>query len=47
MFGNVVMGLDHHLFEHQLVQLKASKGVQEDTELSAADLQVGLLYLGG
>jgi pyruvate,orthophosphate dikinase len=40
MFGNVVMGLDHHLFEHQLAGLKLAKGAAEDTDLSADDLKV-------
>ena len=39
MFGNVVMGMEHHDFEHELEAVKATKGVKLDTELSAEDLE--------
>ncbi len=39
MFGNVVMGMEHHDFEHELETVKATKGVKLDTELSAEDLE--------
>ncbi|KAI3703662.1 hypothetical protein L1987_73854 [Smallanthus sonchifolius] len=39
MFGNVVMGIPHSLFEEKLGHLKAEKGVQLDTDLTAADLK--------
>ena len=39
MFGNVVMGMEHHDFEHELEAVKATKGVKLDTELAAEDLE--------
>nr|GEX31660.1 orthophosphate dikinase, plastidic [Tanacetum cinerariifolium] len=39
MFGNVVMDIPHALFEERLGQLKAERGVQLDTDLTAADLK--------
>lgn len=39
MFGDVVMGMEHSDFEHELSAVKKSKGVELDTELSAEDLQ--------
>jgi pyruvate,orthophosphate dikinase len=39
MFGDVVMGVDHEHFEHQLSEVKRNKGVQLDTDLSADDLK--------
>jgi len=39
MYGDVVMGIDHHLFEHEMTALKREVGVQQDNELSAADLR--------
>ncbi|CAL9114958.1 unnamed protein product [Musa textilis] len=39
MFGNVVMGIPHSLFEEKLEALKAVKGVKQDTDLTAADLK--------
>jgi pyruvate,orthophosphate dikinase len=38
MFGDVVMGIDHHHFEHELSEVKRAKGVQNDTDLDAQDL---------
>ncbi|CAK7332929.1 unnamed protein product [Dovyalis caffra] len=39
MFGNVVMGIPHSLFEEKLEKMKDSKGVRLDTDLTAADLK--------
>ncbi len=39
MFGNVVMGVDHHKFEEALDYAKETKGVKFDTELDADDLK--------
>jgi len=39
MFGDVVMGVDHEHFEHELSAVKREKGVQLDTDLSADDLK--------
>src|SRR5439155_1575587 len=38
MFGNVVLGLKHELFEDILLAAKRARGVTQDTELSAGDL---------
>jgi len=38
MYGDVVLGVDHHLFEEALDNLKLDRGVTQDTELSAEDL---------
>ncbi len=38
MYGDVVLGVDHHAFEDVLDDLKADKGVSLDTELTAEDL---------
>src|SRR5919202_3341033 len=39
MFGEVVDGIDGHLFEGALSTLKRSRGVQQDTDLDADDLR--------
>ncbi|MCS6891007.1 MAG: pyruvate, phosphate dikinase, partial [Rhodovarius sp.] len=39
MFGSVVLGVDHHRFEEIIEAAKLSRGVAEDTELTAADWQ--------
>jgi len=39
MFGDVVMGCDHHRFETALSDVKAQKGVFEDTDLDEAGMQ--------
>ncbi len=39
MYGDVVLGVDHYLFEDQLDELKRTKGCQLDTDLAAGDLQ--------
>ncbi len=39
MFGNVVMEVEHDVFEEILEHKKESLGVKEDTDLSAADLK--------
>ena len=38
MFGDVVLGVEHDVFEHLLEAKKAAKGVTLDTELDANDL---------
>ncbi|MFC3692881.1 pyruvate, phosphate dikinase [Chenggangzhangella methanolivorans] len=38
MYSDVVLGLDHDVFEEQLESLKDQKGVHEDTDLDADDL---------
>ncbi|HVV64221.1 MAG TPA: pyruvate, phosphate dikinase [Rhizomicrobium sp.] len=46
MYSNVVLGLEHALFEEILDEVKERKGVELDTELDAADLkQIADLYL--
>ncbi|HEX2973305.1 MAG TPA: PEP/pyruvate-binding domain-containing protein, partial [Tepidisphaeraceae bacterium] len=39
MFGDVVMGIDHAEFEHELSAVKDARGVQNDTDLTADDLK--------
>jgi pyruvate,orthophosphate dikinase len=39
MYGEVVDGIDGHRFEHALAELKAARGVVDDTALSADDLR--------
>jgi pyruvate,orthophosphate dikinase len=39
MFGDVVMGVHHHYFEEVLDAMKASRNVENDTDLSAQDLK--------
>src|SRR5271170_2912861 len=39
MFGDTVMGVDHEHFEHELSDVKNTKGVKLDTELSTEDLK--------
>ena len=39
MFGNVVLGVEHHDFEHELEAVKHAKGYKLDTELTTEDLQ--------
>ncbi|MFA6458755.1 MAG: pyruvate, phosphate dikinase [Patescibacteria group bacterium] len=39
MFGDVVLGVEHAHFEHELDKLKAAKKVKNDLELDAADLE--------
>ena len=38
MYGDVVLGVDHYLFEEALEELKRAKGARFDTELDAAAL---------
>ena len=38
MFGNVVMGVDHHAFEHELEAVKKAKRAKLDTDLTVAGL---------
>ncbi|PUZ40504.1 hypothetical protein GQ55_9G429700 [Panicum hallii var. hallii] len=39
MFGNVVMGIPHELFEEKLEAMKVTKGLRNDTELNVKDLE--------
>jgi pyruvate, orthophosphate dikinase len=39
MFGNVVLGIPRAHFEDELDDIKYERGVNEDTDLSAEDLQ--------
>ncbi len=39
MYGDVVMGVDGHDFEHAIDAIKADRGVELDTELSVDDLK--------
>jgi pyruvate,orthophosphate dikinase len=39
MFGEVVDGIDPHRFESALANLKGERGVQQDTDLTAGDLE--------
>ncbi len=39
MFGEVVDGIDGHLFEEALTALKSDRGVAQDTDLTAEDLE--------
>ncbi|HYB09685.1 MAG TPA: pyruvate, phosphate dikinase [Alphaproteobacteria bacterium] len=39
MYGNVVLGIEHHHFEDQLELIKEDRGVALDTELAAEDLK--------
>jgi pyruvate, orthophosphate dikinase len=52
MFGDVVMGVDGHLFEEALDRVKVERGVRSDVDLDAADLhrlleQFRGIYRGG
>ena len=40
MFGNVVMGVPHHDFEHAIHELKEQRGVENDVDLTAEDLEL-------
>ena len=39
MFGDTVMGVDHHHFEHELSEVKKSKNVELDTDLDVDGLK--------
>lgn len=39
MFGDVVMGVHHEHFEHAIDSLKRERGVEDDVDLSGADLR--------
>ncbi len=39
MFGDTVMGVDHHHFEHELSAVKSARGVQLDTDLDTEGLK--------
>ncbi|MFH0863351.1 MAG: pyruvate, phosphate dikinase, partial [Candidatus Altiarchaeota archaeon] len=38
MFGDVVMGVSHEFFEHEMTQLKRARNVRQDTDLTTEDL---------
>ncbi|MEM9883736.1 MAG: PEP/pyruvate-binding domain-containing protein, partial [Planctomycetota bacterium] len=38
MYGDVVMGVDHHAFEHEFDKIKKSQGVSVDTDVDADGL---------
>ena len=39
MYGNVAMGVDHDKFEEIISEVKSHRGIKEDTELTAEELQ--------
>ena len=39
MFGDTVMGVDHHHFEHELTAVKKDRGAEQDTDLDTAGLK--------
>jgi pyruvate,orthophosphate dikinase len=39
MYGNVVEGIEHEKFEHVIEEIKETKGIKEDTDMTAADWQ--------
>lgn len=39
MFGDVVLGIDHDDFEHELSSIKKAAGAKFDIELTAAHLK--------
>jgi pyruvate,orthophosphate dikinase len=39
MYGNVVLGVDEHLFQEVLTELRAARDVADDSELTADDLE--------
>jgi pyruvate,orthophosphate dikinase len=39
MYGNVVMGVEHEMFEEALTAIKKSKNIELDTGLDAVDLE--------
>src|SRR5687768_5131496 len=39
MFGDTVRGIDHHHFEHELSEVKKSRGVELDTDLDTQGLK--------
>ena len=39
MFGSTAMGCEHEKFEHEIHEMKAKKGVKNDTDLTAYDLK--------
>ena len=44
MYGEVVEGVDQYVFEDALTEAKAAKGVENDTDLDAADLKALTLH---
>src|SRR6188508_2542135 len=39
MFGDTVMGVDHHYFEHELTAVKNHRGAKQDTDLDTEGLK--------
>src|SRR5205807_3758201 len=39
MFGDTVMGVDHHHFEHELSEVKRARGAAQDTDLDTEGLK--------
>jgi pyruvate,orthophosphate dikinase len=39
MYGDVVLGIDEHLFQEVLTELKTSRGTSDDSELTSEDLE--------
>ena len=39
MFGDTVMGVDHHYFEHELSAVKSGRGAAQDTDLDSEGLK--------
>ncbi|HEY7089132.1 MAG TPA: pyruvate, phosphate dikinase [Tepidisphaeraceae bacterium] len=39
MFGDTVMGVDHHHFEHELTAVKNNRGAEQDTDLDTDGLK--------
>src|SRR4051812_11010470 len=39
MFGDTVMGVDHHHFEHELTAVKNNRGAKQDTDLDVDGLK--------
>ena len=39
MYGNVVLGVDEHRFQEVLTELRAGRGVEDDSELTPEDLE--------
>jgi len=39
MFGDTVMGVDHHHFEHELSAVKKDRGAEQDTDLDTVGLK--------
>jgi len=47
MYSSVVLGVEHHLFEDALDEMKDSRGLSLDTQLSADDLRAAVAIFKG